>query len=330
MAGAFTFLAPAEWAPHSAAWLQWPHGREVRFAPAFCQIIKALVPHERVSLIVPDSKALESVRTALRRAGVPLQRVTFYEIPTDSCWCRDSGPIFAVDSEGLFVSDWRFTGWGRVKSHRKDDRIPYHIARTLGLRRVRQRMVLEGGAIEFNGAGAAITSWPCLHHRNPSMSRASMERTLKRGFGLTKVVWLEKAPPRSEDYTRGHVDGIARFIRKTTVVVGQITDPRDPVAKVFESAAQILQDAGFKVRRLPISVKRKKGGKCVRYNYLNWYVANGIVLIGTFGSPANDRAALTCIRRYWPRRKVVGINIREMWQQGGGGIHCVTQQQPGW
>lgn len=158
-----------------------------------------------------------------------------------------------------------------------------------------------------------------------------MQCTLKEAFGLSKVIWLEKAPPRDEDYTRGHVDGLARFIKKkNTVVVGEITDPRDPVAKVFESAAQIIEDAGFKVRRLPIPVKRRKDGSLDRYNYLNWYVANGVVLVGVFGSPADDRAALARIRRYWPKRKVIGINIREMWQRGGGGIHCVTQQQPAW
>jgi agmatine deiminase len=323
-----TFITP-EWASHAATWLQWPHSyQEAKYAATFSRIVKELYPYERVHLMVPNEEVRRSAQASLGRAGVPIERITFHEIPTDSCWCRDSGPIFVATSNGLCISDWRFTGWGRTKKHKNDDRIPGRVARILGLRRVRQRMVLEGGVVEFNGAGAAITSWPCLHHRNTSMSRKRMERTLKEAFNLSQVVWLEKAPPRDEDYTRGHVDGIARFIKKKTVVVGKINEPHDPVAKVFESAAQIIKNAGFKVERLPVPVKRMRNGSFDRYNYLNWYVANGIVLVGVFGSPAHDRAALARIRRYWPKRKVVGINIREMWQQGGGGIHCVTQQQP--
>ena len=320
---------PGEWARHSATWLQWPHKREESgFAPTFCQIVKALIPHERVDLIVPDADVRRSAEALLSKAGVPVDRVTFHEIPTDWCWCRDSGPIFAADPQGLFISDWRFTGWGRTEFCENDDKVPRHVAERLNMHRVPHRLVLEGGAIEFNGGGAAITSWPCLHHRNPGVSRERMERTLRKAFGLSRVVWLEKAPPPDEDYTRGHVDGIARFIDENTVVVGQIADPRDPVARVFESAAAIIKDAGFTVKRLLIPVKREADGSVERYNYLNWYVANGIVLVGVFGSAQHDRAALARIRRFWPGRKVVGINIREIWQKGGGGIHCVTQQQP--
>ena len=155
-----------------------------------------------------------------------------------------------------------------------------------------------------------------------------MERALKRTFGLSKVVWLEKAPPRDEDYSHGHVDAMARFISEGTVVVGKVENPRDPMAKVFESAAQIIREEGFKVTRLPVAVVRRRVGGVFRYNYLNWCVANGVVLAGVFGNAKRDRAALARIRRYWPGRKVVGINIRKMWEQGGGGIHCVTQQQP--
>jgi agmatine deiminase len=322
-------FVPPEWSQHDATWLQWPHGRqEGKFAPTLCRIVKALVPRERVDLIVSDADVRRSAQTSLRRAGVPTEQVTFHEIATDSCWCRDSGPIFVVDSQGLFISDWRFTGWGRTKCYGKDDRIPRHVAKRLGMRRVRHRMVLEGGAIEFNGGGAAITSWPCLRHRNRGVSRERMERALRGAFGLSHLVWLEKAPPRDEDYTRGHVDGIARFINRSTVVVGEIADPHDPVAKVFESAAEVIRNAGFRVRRLPVPVKRRRGVSVDRCNYLNWYVANDVVLVGVFGCPEHDRSALARIRRYWPGRKVVGINICRMWQKGGGGIHCVTQQQP--
>ena len=322
-------FVPPEWSQHDATWLQWPHGRqESKFAPTLCRIVQALVPHERVDLIVSDADVRRSAQTSLRRAGVPTEQVTFHEITTDSCWCRDSGPIFVADSRGLFISDWRFTGWGRTKYYEKDDRLPRHAAKRLAMRRVRHRLVLEGGAIEFNGGGAAITSWPCLRHRNRGVSRERMERTLRGAFGLSRLVWLEKAPPRDEDYTQGHVDGIARFIKKNTVVVGEIADPHDPVAKVFESAAEVIKNAGFKVRRLPVPVRRRRGGSVDRYNYLNWYVANGVVLVGVFGIAAHDRAALARIRRYWPDRKVMGINISKMWQEGGGGIHCVTQQQP--
>jgi agmatine deiminase len=154
-----------------------------------------------------------------------------------------------------------------------------------------------------------------------------MERTLREAFGLSRVVWLEKAEPPSEDYTGGHLDGIARFISERTVVVGEIVEHDDPVRLVFDDAARVIQGAGFSVTRMRIPVEPRGRREFQRGNYLNWYVANGVVLVGTFGRPEWDDAAIAIVRTFWPTREVVPIDVGELWEQGGG-IHCVTQQQP--
>jgi len=316
-----------EWSRHAATWMQWPHTREDKhLGPTFARIIKELQPYEAVQVIVSDEKVEATARQVLADQRIPMTNVRFFQIPTDWCWCRDSGPIFICGPDGLTVTDWRFTGWGRTKFYENDDEIPRHVAKRLGMRCVRLPMVLEGGAIEFNGGGAAITAWPCLHHRNCGMLRERMGLTLQEVFGLEQVIWLERAPSSKEDYTKGHTDGICRFINEDTVVVGRISDQNDPVAKVFDDAAKILS-RHFCVERMDVPTRLGSDDGIQRGNYLNWYVANDVVLVGTFGQPKWDEKALCTISGYWPSRKVIGVDIQDLWQAGGG-IHCVTQQQP--
>jgi agmatine deiminase len=282
---------------------------------------------------VSDDKVRLSAARALAKAGVPENDIHYYVIPTDSAWCRDNGPIFALDSTGLVVTDWTFTGWGdQTKCFSNDNRVPAEVAVALGLRRQVFEMVLEGGAIEFNGRGTALASYCCLAHRNsgdggPAMTRGQMTRTLKDAFGLHTVLWLTERPSRAEDRTRGHVDAIARFISPDRAVVGQTVERRTKAYRAFEDAANVLAGAGFDVQRLEVPVARNERGERERLNYLNWYVANGVVLFGTFGYPEFDRAARAAIEDFWPGRKAIGIPVTPLWDRGGG-IHCVTQQQP--
>ena len=152
---------------------------------------------------------------------------------------------------------------------------------------------------------------------------------LKEAFGLDQVIWLEKAPPEEEDCTKGHTDGIIRFVDEDTVVIGEVCEPNDAMADVLNDAGSVVRDVapGLNVRRMNVPVISPKDGGPSRLNYLNWYVANGVVLVGTFGKDDWDRAAVETIGQYWPSRRVVGVNISELWQAWGG-IHCVTQQQP--
>jgi len=320
---------PPEWAPHEATWLQWPKGSERRHEPVFAGIVAALSPTEQARLIVSDEKTEQSARAAISAAGGNLQNVQFFRIPTDWCWCRDNGPLFAFDSQGLHVVDFGFSGWKYTKPFSNDDKVPRLVASQLGLRVVSNPTVVEGGALEFNGAGTAIASKPCLRHRNKGATNERLEEVLREALGLQRIVWLENF--EDGDMTRGHPDGIAWFVDSQTVVVGETMEVNDPARDVYEDAAARIRDAGFAVRRMPLPGRFCHVKKKVLANYLNWYIGNEVVLVGTFGQREWDDAALAFVtelsEEFWGGRRVVGIEITELWYDGGG-IHCVTQQQP--
>jgi len=320
---------PPEWLPHAATWLQWPKGEEKHHEHVFSEIVKAFIPTERVRLIVSDAGVEKSARAVLADAEIPTDNVEFHRIPTDWCWCRDNGPLFALDSHGVFVINWLFNGWGQTKSYKNDDRVPVHVAQTLGQCVISYEMVVEGGALEFNGAGAVIASRPCLQHRNCYMPDQDIEEVLRKALGVDQVVWLRRF--EKDDLTKGHPDSIARFADATTVIVGEVASQDDPESAVYEDAAERVARAGFDDRRMPIPGRVTHKGTQMLANYLNWYITNGAVLVGTFGHPDWDDAALAFIadlsKEFWGGRQVVGIEIRALWADGGG-IHCVTQQQP--
>ena len=316
------YSIPPEWAPHEATWLQWPKGEERFLAPAFCEIVRALKGRETVRLIVSDARVQRQAEAALISAGVGTDSVEFYPIPTDWCWCRDTGPMFALELGRLVALDWPFNGWGDPDCpHAKDDAVPQRVARALGVDRIRLSLVAEGGAMELNGAGAMIASEPCFHHRNPSTSRAEMDGYLKGKLQVEKILWLRSFP--QDDMTRGHPDGIARFINESTIAVGEMLDKADADYPVFEDAASVASAAGFSVVRVPIP-GRWEG---MAANYMNWYVANDVVLVGTFEREEFDKQGISSVAARFPERKAIGIDVRLLWRRGGG-VHCVTQQQP--
>jgi len=322
-------LIPPEWSLHAATWLQWPKGEEKRHERTFSEIVKALAPSEYVRLIVSDESVESSARAVLAEADVPTDNVRVHRVPTDWCWCRDNGPLFAFDSQGIFVIDWLFTGWLETKSYRNDDLVPVRVAQMLGKRVVSYQMVVEGGALEFNGAGIVIASRPCLRDRNRSMTDAEIEAALKEALGAERIVWLERF--EKDDFTKGHPDSIARFADDTTVIVGEVVNRDDSESLVYEDAAARVARAGLKVRRMPLPGRITYNGRQMLANYLNWYIANGSILVGTFDRADWDSAALAFVadlsREFWGGRKVAGIEIKELWADGGG-IHCVTQQEP--
>lgn len=316
--------------------MQWPHERgpakyEAALIPTFCKIINGLQPYEPVDLIVSDEEAKLSAGEALKEAGVPQRHVTFRKIPTDNAWCRDNGPMFALADDGLRIIDWGFDGWAKY-DYANDNKVPAAVAAGLHIEPIdRNDVIVEGGALEFNGDGVLIASGPCLDARNPSLEREEIERRLMETLCLDQVIWLERYPS-DDTLTLGHTDGICRFIDAETVVVGRISDTSDKDRLVYEDAAERIERAEgacLRVERMRVPVEWQKNGQFNRYNYLNWYVANGVVLVGTFGVDECDEAAKATIQGYWPDREVIGIDVRELWWKGGG-IHCVTQQQPAW
>ena len=345
---------PAEWEPHAATWLVWPHNRDdwgvKTNAVEWCyvEMIRHLVRGERVALVCRDARVRRRACDRLDRSGVDLGRVDLHLIPTNRSWIRDSGPIFVVRGTGsrrkTLATDWGFTGWSRYRAHALDDALPGRIARRLGMERIgvragTTRVVLEGGSIDVDGEGSLLTTETCLldrvQARNPRLSREALEEVLGRTLGVEQVLWLPGGNGNSTlpgDDTHGHVDNLARFVGKATVLAAEMPDrddPRYPVLAANLARLRSMRTArGEAIDVIPVRLPRPLvfDGEPLPASYLNFYVANDVVLVPTFNDPA-DRDALSTLARCFPGREVVGIHAVDL-IVGLGAIHCVTQQQP--
>jgi agmatine deiminase len=343
---ALGFRMPAEWEPHEATWIAWPHQRRDwpgKFAPipwVYAEIVRHLHRGELVRVLVDDAPGERRARRHLRHAGVDLSRVEFFPIPTDRSWARDYGPLFVRDGKGeVAVTDWGFNAWAKYSNWHLDDAVPSQVAGRLGLRRwqVRRgedRVVLEGGSIDVDGRGLLLTTEECLldrvQARNPTLSREDLERVLADHLGVTRVLWLNRGI--TGDDTHGHVDDIARFVAPGTVVAAVEEDPADanhaPLRENLERLRAMTDAEGrpLQVHTLPMPRPLWFRGERLPASYANFYVANGRVLVPTFNDPA-DRRALEVLAGLFPGREVVGIHAVDLvW--GLGTLHCLTQQQP--
>jgi len=337
------FRMPAEWEPHAATWLAWPHNLDTwpgKFTPIpdiYVEIVRALHIHESVNVCVNDAEVAAQLRRVLTQAGVDLGRVTLYEIPTNDTWVRDHGPIFLTRAhEGqveLAVTDWLFNSWGeKYGPWDLDDVVPQKIAAQFGLPLFAPGLVLEGGSIDVNGRGALLTTEACLlnPNRNPSLTRAEIEGYLRAYLGVSKILWLGDGI--AGDDTDGHVDDLARFVDPTTVVCVVEDDPADvnyaPLRDNFTRLQCLTDQDGRPLRVVPLSMPGavEYEGNRLPASYANFYIANGVVLVPTYSCP-NDRQALATLQELFPSRHVVGIPCTDLvW--GLGAIHCITQQQP--
>lgn len=316
---------PAEWEPHAGTWMQWPTW-EYTYKKNFADIINVLQAYEPVHIIVAGDSAKTSAKNYLSAQGVPLVNISWHIAQYDNAWMRDNGPVYAADGSGLFLQDWSFNAWGDSSlPYTHDDAIPPVVAGWLGLRCDAYPLINERGTLEFNGVDTLITSWAVLHSRNPSVSKSDMELMLKNAFGVTRVVWLTMAP--ADDMTGGHVDGIARFISADTVAVARSLIPGDPDAAGYDEAANAIAAEGFNVVRLDIPGTITYKSANMAADYMNWLMANGVVVMTGFNSPAWDEAARAAVAGFFPGRDVVVVDTRELWYNGGG-VHCVTNDQP--
>jgi agmatine deiminase len=340
------FRMPAEWQPHEATWLGWPHELTDwpgKFAPipwAFAEIVRHLSQVERVYLLLETREAESRVRTILKKSGANLSNIDFFRIPTDRGWMRDSGPICVQNSTGeIAYTHWRFNGWAKYENHKKDAQVVAKANKKLK-RRVWQpvhkgrRVVLEGGSIDVNGAGTLLTTEECLlsktQERNPGFTREDYAEVFKNYFGATNVLWLKNGI--AGDDTHGHVDDLARFVNPTTIVTVIEKNSADAnYAPLQENLALLKtmkdQDGSpLRIETLPIPAPVFFAGQRLPASYANFYIANKIVLVPTFNDP-NDRIALNVLASLFPTRAVVGIACRDL-VLGLGTIHCMTQQQP--
>lgn len=317
---------PAEWEPHEATWMQWPRWYESTYRPAFAEIIDILQSHEPVRIIANSPGERNQAQNFLTSQGVSLSNVDFHVLPVDSAWMRDNGPVWLNRRGQLVVQDWGFDGWGGLTSfYQLDDAIPPQVAAIEGLPvEDWNHIVHERGDLELNGVDTVIVSWPCFGSRNPTLTQAQLTQVLKDSLGVRKVVWLLSGP--ASDVTGGHVDAITRFIDANTVVVPQYTFSH-PEAQVYDEAATIVQSAGIQVIRMDVPGQVFYSGIWMSANYLNWYVANDVVVVSGFNNTQWDNAARQAVQGYFPGRSVQVVDTREMWYWGGG-VHCVTNDQP--
>jgi agmatine deiminase len=356
---------PAEWEPHAATWLCWPHrandwpGKFATVPWVFAEIAKKLVRVERVRLIVADSAMKKQALAALVSAGVDTNQVDCVLAATNRSWTRDFVPSFVVSTsgqrprrasafgergrDGVAAVKFRFNGWARYPNHGADEAAGQRVADWLDIPKFEpatrvgnrpRRIVLEGGAIDVDGQGTLLTTEECLldgrQARNPELGRAGSEQMLSAELGIDKVLWLERGI--AGDDTGGHIDDFARFVAPATVALAEEPRNRDPNHRVLEAARERLEGArdarGRKINvvRLPMPTPFGFNGQRLPASYANFYIANETVLVPTFND-VQDRVALGILAELFPAREVVGIHASDF-VLGLGTIHCSTQQEP--
>ena len=349
------YRMPAEWAPHAATWIAWPHNPEDwpgKFQPipwVYAVIVRHLSRVEDVHILVNDLAAERRATGILKRGGANLARTRFHHWPTDRVWLRDSGPIFVKNSQGaIAATNWKFNAWAKYDNWRKDDQIPHHVARLYNIPEIKpeidlgnskpHRLVLEGGSIDTNGAGVLLTTEECLlseiQQRNPGVSRKQLQQAFHDYLGIDQTLWLHRGC--AGDDTHGHVDDVTRFVAEDTILTCVEPNTADenhlPLAENLDRLRSFRQTSGkqegkpFKVVELPMPAPVVFEGQRLPASYANFYIANDAVLVPTFND-ANDRHALNIIANCFPTREVIGIHAVDLvW--GLGTLHCLSQQEP--
>jgi len=330
---------PAEWEEQDAVLLAWPH-LQTDWAPllseveaVYTKIVQTLVHYEQVVLVVANA---DEIAAKLCAAGLDQARVRFCEVPTDDTWARDFGPIAVVDDGRPLLLDFRFTGWGGKFAAGRDNVVTGALAGqgVFAVTVENVDLILEGGAIDSDGAGSLLTTAECLlnPNRNPHIDRIAIEKELRTLFGVQRVLWLQHGRLAGDD-TDAHVDTLARFAPGETIVYQGCADPSDehfaPLQAMADELAALRTAAGQPYRLLPLPWPRAcydEEGDRLPATYANFLVVNGAVLVPTYADPA-DAVALAVLGAAFPDREIVGIDCRPLIKQHGS-LHCVTMQLP--
>lgn len=337
------YTMPDENQPHEGTWLQWPHHYQYgttyrsRLDATWVAMVKALVQSEKVHIVAYNTTERTRITNLLNAAAVPMTNVDFRILKTDDVWVRDNGPIFVKNSSGQnTITDWGFNGWGNKAAYAKCNIIPKSIGTATGTTVVNLNasMKLEGGSFEIDGAGVLMATKSAIlnANRNPGMTQAQAEAILTANLGVTKFVWLNGVA--GLEITDMHIDGFARFVNSTKMITMNNSDllywevPQADITKLY--AAKNANNVVYQKVYLPLTQNdvRTTYGKNLGYkgSYVNYYVANTRVLVPNYNDP-NDAIANATIQALYPGRTVVGIDVRNLYENGGM-VHCVTQQQP--
>jgi agmatine deiminase len=332
---------PAEWEPHQAIWLAWPHNAEDwpdRFGPipwVYGDFISKLARFEHVNLIVNETTRSEA-RTVLSRFGIPGDTITLIEYPTDRVWTRDFCPIWIEEEGRKRAVKWRFNAWAKYDNWQRDTAAGEAIAGPQVIHPTHEgkNVVLEGGSIDSNGAGTLLTTEECLlsdvQCRNPGLTKPDYETIFQRYLGIRKTIWLKRGIVG--DDTHGHVDDLARFVNERTVVCVYESDKSDLNHEQTSENLDMLRRAAtaggesFEVITLPMPEPMVFDGQRLPASYANFLIANGAVFVPTFNDP-NDKHALRILSGVFPEREVIGIYCGDLiW--GLGTLHCMSMQEP--
>ncbi|CAA6678463.1 MULTISPECIES: agmatine/peptidylarginine deiminase [unclassified Lentimonas] len=331
---------PAEWEPQAAVWFAWPTRDDLwtgvlpRVREQLAALYVLAARFQPVSVLCPESAQAE-LRALMAQAG-DASAVTFYDYQTDDVWCRDYGPLFLLseDRSELCMTDWIYNAWGnKFPLQQKDNNASAWLADHLGLRRFAFDTVLEGGAIESNGAGQLLTTEVVLlnPNRNGEISKNQIEARLSAGLGINEVLWLQDG--LEGDDTDGHIDNLARFFKADAILMASVNDPEDRnFAALSENVSRIQafrtpDGQPYATVQLPLPDPIYLDGERLAASYMNYLVLNGAVLVPTYGQPQRDAEALEILADCYPGREVVGFDCRNIVREGGA-IHCMSQHQP--
>ncbi|MFP3834557.1 agmatine/peptidylarginine deiminase [Chryseobacterium sp. SIMBA_028] len=336
------YKMPEESVPHEGTWLQWPHQYQYgttyrnRLDPTWVAMTKELAQSEKVHIIAYNSTEKDRIIGLLNNAGVPLNNIDFKLYPTDDFWVRDNGPIYVKDKNGkLFIQDWGFNGWGNKAQSSKCNTIPSKIATDTGIPKIdlNSVMINEGGSVEIDGNGVLMACKSSIlnENRNPGMTQQQAEAIFTKNLGITKFIWLDGKA--NLDITDMHIDGFARFANSTTIITMDTDDldywqvPSSDMGKLYNATQK--NGTSYQFVKVPLTkydVTTTYGKNVGKASYINYYIANNRVLVPNYNDP-NDVIANRIIQQLYPDKKVIGIDCRNLFANGGM-VHCVTQQQP--
>lgn len=337
------YKMPEESDLHEGTWLQWPHEYQYgvtyrnRLDPTWIEMTRELITSETVHIIVYDQDEKDRVTHLLEANNIDLKNIDFNIYPTDDVWARDNGPIYVKDNKKkLFIEDWGFNGWGNKAEYDKCNKIPEQISKKQNIKLISldDIMINEGGSVEIDGKGTLMACKSSIlnRNRNPDLTQKKAENIFSKYLGVKNFIWLDGVP--GLEITDMHIDGFARFGGNNTIVTMNKDDLRQwdvlesDINKIFSSKDS--ENKPYKFLELPLTKNNvvTTYGKKLGYkgSYVNYYIANNKVLVPNYEDP-NDKIANNIIQSLYPTRKVVGIDTRNLYANGGM-IHCVTQQQP--
>ena len=345
------FRMPAEWEPQKSVWISWPHNKNdwpgmfEEIPNVVGKIIKYLANHQRIDLLVNTNKIMYEARKKLKRTGCKLSNIKFHKIKTDRLWLRDSGPIFLINKKTRkkIMLNFKFTAWSKYKNFRNDNKINYQIGKYLNNKSIFQKkinskkfekVVMEGGAFDTNGSGSILLTKECLlsskQERNKGFKKSDYESLFSKYLNTKNFIWLNKGIVG--DDTHGHIDDIARFVSKTTIMIADENNKLDKNYKTLKENIRILRKSydengkKFKIIKIPMPSPIFIQKTRVPASYLNFFISNKTVLVPIF-NVKEDKKVLKIFRKFFTKRKVIAVDCSDLiW--GFGAIHCMTQQEP--